>query len=128
MEDFHRANPDWYPLLKENAKRMRNNPTEAEFVLWQILKGNGLGVRFKRQCVVLDFIADFLAPEINLIIEVDGGYHSVDEQITLDEARTTRLENKGYKVVRFTNEEVLSDTLNVITKIKQHINYERKQP
>ena len=72
MDDFHRANPDWYPLLKEHARRMRNNPTEAEDFLWRQLKGKGLNTSFKRQCVILDFIADFYSPSANLIIEVDG--------------------------------------------------------
>ncbi len=69
MNDFHLANPDWYPLLKEHARRMRNNPTEAEDFLWRQLKGKGLNTSFKRQCVILDYIADFYSPSANLIIE-----------------------------------------------------------
>ena len=117
MDDFHRANPDWYPILKEHARRMRNNPTEAEAYLWKQLKAQGLGATFKRQCVILDFIADFYCPSANLIIEVDGGYHLQEGQHKLDEEREDRLRAKGYNILRFTNEQVLFDIDNVIKDI-----------
>ncbi|MBQ6226876.1 MAG: phosphoribosylamine--glycine ligase [Bacteroidaceae bacterium] len=117
MDDFHRANPDWYPILKEHARRMRNNPTDAEAYLWKQLKAQGLGAAFKRQCVILDFIADFYCPSANLIIEVDGGYHLQEEQHKLDEEREDRLRAKGYNILRFTNEQVLFDIDNVIKDI-----------
>ena len=121
MNDFHRANPDWYPLLKEHARRMRNNPTDAEFFLWKQLKGNGLKTSFKRQCVILDYIADFYSPTSNLIIEVDGGYHKRDEQQKLDEVREKKLKEQGYRLLRFTNEQILFDIDRVLTKIKDMI-------
>lgn len=117
MDDFHRANPDWYPILKEHARRMRNNPTDAEAYLWKQLKAQGLGAAFKRQCVILDFIADFYCPLANLIIEVDGGYHLQEGQHKLDEEREDRLRAKGYNILRFTNEQVLFDIDNVIKDI-----------
>jgi len=120
--EFAKANVDVYPLLKEYARQMRGNPTDAEAQLWKYLKGKSLGVTFKRQCVVLDFIADFFCPEQNLIIEVDGGYHSIPMQLQYDEDRTKRLEAKGYNVLRFTNEEVLFDINSVISKLIQYIN------
>ncbi len=122
MDDFHRSNPDWYNLLKGYAKRMRENPTDAESYLWNQLKGKALGVGFKRQCVILDFIADFYCPEREIIIEVDGYYHNYAEQITLDEARTKRLEAKGYRILRFTNEQVMFEIENVIKIIKTNTN------
>ena len=125
MNDFHRANPDWYPLLKEHARRMRNNPTEAEDFLWRQLKGKGLNTSFKRQCVILDYIADFYSPSANLIIEVDGGYHQRDEQQTLDEIREEKLKKQGYRILRFTNEQVLFDIDRVLTKIKDMIENEK---
>ena len=117
MDDFHRANPDWYPILKEHARRMRNNPTDAEAYLWKQLKAQGLGAAFKRQCVILDFIADFYCPSANLIIEVDGGYHLQEGQHKLDEEREDRLRAKGYNILRFTNKQVLFDIDNVIKDI-----------
>ena len=125
MNDFHRANPDWYPLLKEHARRMRNNPTEAEDFLWRQLKGKGLNTSFKRQCVFLDYIADFYSPSANLIIEVDGGYHQTDEQQTLDEIREEKLKKQGYRILRFTNEQVLFDIDRVLTKNKDMIENEK---
>ena len=125
MNDFHRVNPDWYPLLKEHARRMRNNPTEAEDFLWRQLKGKGLNTSFKRQCVILDYIADFYSPSANLIIEVDGGYHQTDEQQTLDEIREEKLKKQGYRILRFTNEQVLFDIDRVLTKIKDMIENEK---
>lgn len=101
---------------------MRDNPTEAEAALWQLLKGGSLGIGFKRQVVILDYIADFYASKLNLIIEVDGGYHITDEQTPLDESRTKRLEKMGYRILRFTNEEVLFTPEKVIEKIKSYIN------
>jgi len=121
MEDFHRACPDVYPLLKEYAKRMRKFPTEAEAVLWHNIRNKSLGIEFKRQVVILDYIADFYAPEQQIIIEVDGGYHDVPEQMVLDEARTKRLESVGYNILRFTNEEVLNDIETVLYKIRFYI-------
>ena len=125
MNDFHRANPDWYPLLKEHARRMRNNPTEAEDFLWRQLKEKGLNTSFKQQCVILDYIADFYSPSANLIIEVDGGYHQTDEQQTLDEIREEKLKKQGYRILRFTNEQVLFDIDRVLTKIKDMIENEK---
>ena len=106
---------------------MRNNPTEAECFLWKQLKGEVLGVRFKRQCVILDFIADFYSPDTGLIIEVDGGYHQKEVQLELDEERTIRLERKGYHVLRFTNEEVLFETEKVMNIIKEDIMANQQQ-
>ena len=104
---------------------MRNNPTEAEDFLWRQLKGKGLNTSFKRQCVFLDYIADFYSPSANLIIEVDGGYHQTDEQQTLDEIREEKLKKQGYRILRFTNEQVLFDIDRVLTKIKDMIENEK---
>ena len=121
MDDFHRANPNWYPLLKEHARRMRNNPTEAETFLWKQLKAQGLGEAFKRQCLILDFIADFYSPLANLIIEVDGEYHQAEEQQQLDKEREERLQAKGYNILRFTNEQVLFDIDKVLKDITEFL-------
>ena len=100
---------------------MRNNPTEAETFLWKQLKGKGLGSDFKRQCIILDFIADFYCPSANLIIEVDGGYHLQEEQQQLDKEREERLQAKGYNILRFTNEQVINQTKQVIQAIKDNL-------
>ena len=68
------------------------------------------------------YIADFVCLEKKIIIEIDGGYHFTDNQIVKDEDRTDILESFGFKVIRFTNEEVLFNTNNVILEIKRTIN------
>lgn len=102
-------------ILLDNAKEMRRNPTEAESVLWIHLKGKKLDVKFRRQHPIDSFIADFVCLDKKLILEVDGKIH--DFQQEADEARTERLNELGYEVLRFKNEEVLADIDTVITKI-----------
>lgn len=92
-------------------------------MLWRVLKGNRFGVKFKRQHIVLDFIADFICLEKKLIIEVDGAYHFTDNQTKKDIYRTDILEQQGYKVIRFTNEEILKDLFSIIERINEQIAY-----
>ncbi len=103
--------------LKENALKMRKEPTEAESLLWNELKANKLGVHFHRQHPIDCFIPDFVCLQKQLIIEVDGGYHLSEEQKQLDEERTTILNESGYKIIRFTNEQILFDIENVLNKV-----------
>lgn len=114
--------PDRYEIIKEFARSNRNNPTDAEHVLWQYLRKEQLGVKFRRQHAVLDFIADFICLEKRLIIEVDGDYHFTEQKTEADMMRTSRLENMGYEIVRFTNNEVLYHVDSVLNLIKQKIN------
>ena len=103
------------PILFEFAKEMRNNPTEAESVLWQYLSNSQRkGFRFKRQHPIKYFIADFYCHSKRLIIEVDGGYHRIPEQYEYDQNRDYELEELGLKILRFTNEQVLFEIENVI--------------
>lgn len=98
--------------------------TEAESVFWSLAKGNSFGQRCLRQHIIGDYIVDFLFRKSRLIVEIDGGYHFTEEQQHDDTIRTNWLEHMGYKVIRFTNEEVLFDTDNVINKIKVSLNRE----
>jgi len=105
--------------LLHNAKVMRKEHTVAEAALWEELRRNNLGVRFRRQHPVGNFIPDFVALEKRLIIEVDGGYHYEAEQAELDEARTLELEQKHlFKVLRFSNEDVMFHISYVISQIR----------
>ncbi|MBO4840491.1 MAG: endonuclease domain-containing protein [Bacteroidaceae bacterium] len=106
-----------YPLLWAFAKENRNNPTEAERLLWFYLSNKQLGVRFRRQHIIGQYIADFACLEKMLIIELDGGYHSFPEQQISDEQRTANLQGNGYRVIRFTNEELFNGIDLVLTKI-----------
>ena len=114
----HSADPLLYGVLKEFAKEHRENPTDAEMALWQMLRRKGLDYKFRRQHIIGDCIADFFCCENNLCIEIDGGYHNVPSQIKRDEERTLYLERMGCKELRFTNEEVIANTDAVLEVIK----------
>ena len=116
-ERFQYANPDIYSILKENARENRKEPTDAENLLWQILRNNGIGFKFRRQHAIGDYIADFISIEHLLIIEIDGKYHEDEKQQEKDRIRSELLQNKGYKILRFTNEEVINNTPNVLRTI-----------
>lgn len=127
---YETADASLYKVLQQRALQHRNYPTQAEAVLWEYLKGNRLGAKFRRQHLIGQYIPDFVCLSKQLIIEVDGGYHFIGDQIISDEQRTAYLESFGYHVIRFTNEEVLADTQNVLQKIRQimnHLNEQNKQ-
>lgn len=115
------GNPNNAHLLLERAKEMRANPTQAEAVLWQRLKSKKLGVKIRQQHLIEDFIVDFVCLSKQLVIEVDGKIH--ESQIEEDTNRTETLENNGYKVIRFKNEEVIGDIDNVISKIENELEH-----
>lgn len=107
---------DRYPKYKiqqivqfENARLNRKNSTEAEAALWHLLRNSKTKYKFRRQHPIEAFIVDFVCLEKGLIVEVDGGYHNDEEQKVYDEFRTATLKQKGFAVLRFTNEEVLAD-------------------
>ena len=122
-EQFKMAHPCSYRVLKEDAKENRSNPTEAENALWQALRAKQLGEKFRRQHIICDCIADFVSLKSKLIIEVDGGYHNEPEQAEADRLRTQFLNEQGFKVIRFSNEEVLGNLDNVVKKIKSNISH-----
>jgi len=76
-----------------------------------------LGVRFRRQHVIGMYIADFVCLKCNLVVEVDGGYHDTSSQQLLDAERTAYLQRKGFRVIRFSNSQVLSDLDSVMSTI-----------
>ena len=96
--------------------------TDAEDVLWSAIKGLQLGVKFHRQYIIKEYIVDFVCLECNLILEVDGAYHLEPQQAEDDEVRQSNLENIGFTVLRFTNDQVLYETDSVLKKIEQAIN------
>ena len=120
--EYQSADPVLYPLLKEYAQHNRKNPTEAENLLWQYLKADGMGVTFKRQHIIGEYIVDFINLTSKLVIELDGGYHQLPQQQTDDAERTKWLENMGYKVMRFSNEELFGNIDGVLNEIKRNLN------
>ena len=111
------AHPDIYQILKNNAVNNRKTPTDAETLLWQCLRDRQLGLKFRRQHAIGDYIADFICLEISLIIEVDGEYHNSEEQQEKDTIRTKYLNEQGFYVLRFTNNEVINQTEWVLKSI-----------
>lgn len=97
--------------LQPYANRLRNEGTKAEACLWKyVLQASKLkGYAFRRQRPVLQYIADFMCKELMLIIEVDGSIHDLEEVMRKDKERQKVLEEAGFTVLRFTNEEVLTN-------------------
>jgi very-short-patch-repair endonuclease len=118
IEDMKWAAPDRYEVLKELARKNRLMPTLAETVLWEQIRGKALGTKFFRQYIIADYIVDFVSLQHNLVIEVDGAYHSELEQHEYDEYRTFRLERLGFHVIRFSNEEIINSIGNVVKTIQ----------
>ena len=112
---------DWnnYRRNYPRALGLRENATEAENLLWENLKGKGTGYKFRRQHVIDQFIVDFVCISKKLIVEVDGKIH--ESQKEYDEGRTTMLEQLGFTVIRFTNEEVIANVIQVVSKIKSFL-------
>ncbi|MES2702585.1 MAG: endonuclease domain-containing protein [Bacteroidota bacterium] len=107
--------------LKDRRKSLRNEPTEAEHLLWQELKGSKLCNRkFRRQHSIQNYIADFCCPSEKLIIELDGGVHDDPKQQILDRIRDERLLELEYRVVRFKNEMVFNDIKSVLIAIVEN--------
>jgi ATP-dependent DNA helicase RecG len=122
MPNYQTARNSSYGLIKEFQLERKRLTTEAEEVLWQHLKGKNLEqYKFRRQHIIDEFIVDFVCLSQNLIIEIDGKYHSKPEIIEADNLRTQILNSLGFKVIRYTNEEVFGDLQGVLEKIKTEL-------
>ncbi|WP_108812668.1 DUF559 domain-containing protein [Sphingorhabdus sp. Alg231-15] len=105
--------------LLQRAKKMRLNPTEAEKRLWRHLSASQLGgYKFRRQTVIEQFIADFLCPKKALVVEVDGDTH---DQLQ-DAKRDLRLSQRGFRTIRFSNQEVMENMDGVLMAILKVLN------
>jgi leucyl-tRNA synthetase len=114
-----KSDPVLYGSLKENAKKHRSEPTEAENILWQFLRDNQTGVKFRRQHPVDKYIVDFISLKKGLVVEVDGKYH--EQILEEDQQRSEILALYNYEVIRFTNEEVIVNPEGVVAQIKQKL-------
>ncbi|MCG2785555.1 MAG: endonuclease domain-containing protein [Anaerolineae bacterium] len=104
------------PAKAQRARELRQKMTPAEAVLWQALRANRLGgFHFRRQQVIAGFIVDFYCHAASLVIEVDGGIHK--QQIEADRERERILVERGLRVLRFQNEQVLNDLAGVLAHI-----------
>ena len=118
-EEMHR---DAKPILYHYARVNRQVDTEAERILWKLLRNRRLhGFKFRRQHPIDEFIADFYCHERNLVVELDGEYHFFDDQQSYDEGRTEQLERVGIKIIRFKNSEVKQRIDWVLSVIASHL-------
>ena len=100
------------------AQKLRHDPTEAQIRLWSQLRGKQMGVQFTREFPIGDHIADIVCRNARLVIELDGGQHAENEA---DLVRTREIEAHGYTVIRFWNNDVLSNTDGVLMVIAEHL-------
>jgi very-short-patch-repair endonuclease len=109
--------------IRARARELRRAATAAEERLWNGLRGWGIA-RFRRQHPLDGLVLDFYCHAVKLCVEVDGEVH--DHQAQRDAARTTILETRGIKVIRFRNEEVMADTRAVLFRIKDEVRAREK--
>ncbi|WP_369501197.1 endonuclease domain-containing protein [Rhodanobacter sp. FW021-MT20] len=100
----------------DRARRLRTGPTDAEQKLWHRLRNRHLqGWKFRRQHEIDRYIADFACPDAGLVVELDGSQHG--EQVAYDEIRTRKLEIMGYRVLRFWDNDALTNIEGVLEVI-----------
>jgi very-short-patch-repair endonuclease len=101
---------------RNRAKDLRKRLTEPERRLWYHLRANRLGVKFQKQSVLAPYVVDFAARAKRLVIGIDGDTHAGQE--AYDAARTRALEDRGYRVLRFTNTDVTTNLEEVVRAIQ----------
>ncbi|MES2773581.1 MAG: methylmalonyl-CoA mutase family protein [Bacteroidota bacterium] len=115
------ADPMLYGKLKDYAKNHRWNPTMAEQILWDKLNNKKTGFKIRRQHIIDSFIADFVCLDKGLVIEIDGLYHQLPQMQISDEQRTVRLNELGFEVLRFSNDDVLSKIEEIVAEITKKL-------
>ena len=104
------------------AKSLRGNMPEAEHRLWYFIRAKQLdGFQFRKQHPIGPYITDFACAKQKLIIEVDGATHSTDEEQAYDARRTQYIEGKGWKVIRYSNEDIYKHIDDVLDDIYAHL-------
>lgn len=105
------------------ARSLRKNMTEQERRLWQYLRKRSINnLKFRRQYPIGNYIVDFVCIEKKLVIEVDGGQHNQNDNISYDKSRTQYIEKLGYKVIRFWNNEIDNNIDGVYEEILKYLN------
>ena len=105
-------------IQRSRAKQLRREMTRAETLLWRHLKANRLtGLGFRRQSPMGNYIADFVSHACKLVVEVDGESHDFEERIRHDERRDQWFASRGYRVLRFTNDDVMKNLEGVVLSI-----------
>ena len=127
IESYRNAKPEHWKTLKANPRANRTELTPAEDCLWNAIRGSRLGFYFRRQHVFEVYILDFVCISALLVIELDGAYHDDPDQAAYDEARSRCLAQKGFRVLRFNNEEVLTGLEQVLHTIRQALELPRHE-
>jgi chorismate synthase/very-short-patch-repair endonuclease len=116
------TSPEQWKNISQFAKQNRHHPTEAETILWEELRNRKIeDCKFRRQHPIEGYIPDFVCLDKQLVVEVDGGYHSTQEQLELDAYRSKILNRNGYEVLRFSNDDVLNNLSAVLLQIKEKL-------
>ncbi|MCX6182053.1 MAG: endonuclease domain-containing protein [Bacteroidetes bacterium] len=113
--------------LKNIRLSLRNNMTSAEAMLWNLIKNKQLGVKFRRQHSIGNYVADFYCPELRIAIEMDGGIHNEISSMMYDETRDNYLLSKRIKVIRFSNLELFTNEERVIEELIEIIELQKKK-
>ena len=121
IRNWQTAHKATWSKFKEFARANRKNPTPAEDIMWQNLRNKKQGVNFRRQHSIGEFIVDFVCLRENLIIEIDGSIHDIQEQKEYDEMRTEYLKIFGFRIIRFSNDEVIHGLNSVLRNIQNNL-------
>jgi leucyl-tRNA synthetase/very-short-patch-repair endonuclease len=121
VRHWQTAHKATWSKFKEFGRNNRKNPTQAEDIMWQNLRNKKLGVNFRRQHSIGEYIVDFVCLREKLVIEIDGSIHNEPEQKEYDEIRTVYLGFFGYRVIRFTNSQVINDLNYVLKNIRENL-------
>lgn len=106
------------PTLRVRARRLRREQTAAERKLWARLRARQVdGAKFRRQHPIGRYIADFCCPERGLVVELDGGQHA--DQVETDRRRTAFLEQQGFRVLRFWDNDMMQNIDAVLEQITE---------
>jgi very-short-patch-repair endonuclease len=101
------------------ARRLRHDSTDAERILWALLRRNALGVHFRRQHPIPPYYADFACPAARLVVEIDGGQHTTER----DGARDATMRAAGWRVLRFWSNEVMANRDAVLARILEAVRH-----
>ncbi len=116
------------PQLKELARKLRNNPTKAETILWKSLKGKQcFGYDFHRQKPLGNFIVDFFCQELMLVIEMDGVSHNLEEVRARDIEKENFLNGLGVSLLRFQDDDIYPENRDALMEIERYVlSYEKR--
>jgi very-short-patch-repair endonuclease len=112
------------PISIVRARELRRNPTDAEREMWRLLKAAWPEGRFRKQVPIRQYIVDFASHRLKVVIEIDGGQHSLER----DKVRSEVIEAEGYRIIRFWNNEVLENGDGCMIRLGQLVRPDHPHP